>query len=104
MLKENDQAKLVKAQERFHELEKLLADESALADQGQYGKLAKEFSELTFLMELYNSYQKANSQIKELQEMIKDKSQPDMKELAELEKDLLTNIYAGPINNDLFNW
>lgn len=26
------------------------------------------------------------------------------KELAELEKYLLTNIYAGPINNELFNW
>ena len=44
MLRPNDEAKLVKAQERFHELEGLLADEVVLSDQNQYGKLAKEFS------------------------------------------------------------
>ncbi len=85
MLKENDQAKLVKAEERFHELEKLLADESVVSNQGQYGKLAKEFSELTSLIELYRSYQKAVVQVNELQEIIKGKGDADFKELAQSE-------------------
>ncbi|MBF0489669.1 MAG: peptide chain release factor 1 [Candidatus Omnitrophica bacterium] len=85
MLKANDQAKLVRAQERFRELERLLADESVVSDQSQYGKLAKEFSELTGLMELYNSYQKTLSQVQELQEMLKGKADAEFKELAHLE-------------------
>ncbi len=95
MLKENNQAKLDKAEERFHELEKLLADESVISDQSQYGKLAKEFSELTSLMEKYHAFLKTTSQIKELQDIVKDKSQSDMKELAELEiQDLKPKVEA----------
>ena len=38
------QSKLEKAEERFKELERLLADPEAMANQGQYQKLAKEYS------------------------------------------------------------
>ena len=85
MLKANDQAKLVKAQERFHELEKLLADEKVVSDQSQYGKLAKEFAELTNLMQRYHTYQKTVSQLKDLQEMLKGKADADFRELAQAE-------------------
>ena len=74
MLRANDQAKLVKAQERFAELERLLADEQTMSDQSQYGKLAKEFADLTSLMDIYKSYQRAATQIKELQESETDPS------------------------------
>ena len=55
----------------FVELETLLADEKVLSDSNQYGKLAKEFSNLGGLIELYRSYQKTLSQIRELQEIVK---------------------------------
>ena len=58
MLRPNDETKLKKAQERFRELEALLADENALTDTNQYGKLAKEFSSLGGIVELYRTYQK----------------------------------------------
>ena len=85
MLRPNDEAKLVKAQERFRELETLLADENVLSDSNQYGKLAKEFSNLGGIIELYRSYQKTLSQIRELQEMVKAKGDADFKELAQSE-------------------
>ena len=71
MLRPNDEAKLVKAQERFHELEGLLADEKVLSDQNQCGKLAKEFSNLSGLIERYRSYQKVSNQIRELRDILK---------------------------------
>ncbi|MBI3602690.1 MAG: peptide chain release factor 1 [Candidatus Omnitrophica bacterium] len=85
MLKANDQTKLVKAQERYLELEKLLADEKVIYDQNQYGKLAKEFAGLANLIELYRTYQKTASNIKELQEILKSKTEADLKELAQSE-------------------
>lgn len=85
MLKANDQAKLVKSEQRFRELEKLLADESVVSDQTQYGKLAKEFSELTSLIEQYRTYQKTVSQIQELQDILKGKPDAELRELAQAE-------------------
>ncbi len=85
MLKANDQAKLVKAQERYVELERLLADETVVSDQSQYGKLAKEFSNLAGLINLYRSYQKTVFQVKELQDILKGKADADFRELAQIE-------------------
>ena len=85
MLRPNDEEKLVKAQERYRELEGLLADENVLSDSNQYGKLAKEYSSLGGIIEIYRSYQNILSQIHELQEMIKVKGDAEFKELAHSE-------------------
>ena len=85
MLRANDSAKLQASQTRFHELEQLLADDSIVADQSKYGKLAKEFSVLSALMARYHSYQKMEAQVRELQEILKGKSDADFKELAQSE-------------------
>jgi peptide chain release factor 1 len=85
MLRPNDEEKLVLSQKRYVELETLLADEKVLSDPDQYGKLAKEFSNLGTIIELYRSYQKTLSQIRELQEIVKAKGDTDFKELAQSE-------------------
>ena len=85
MLRPNDEEKLVMSQERYVELETLLADEKVLSDSNQYGKIAKEFSNLGGIIELYRSYQKTLSQIRELQEIVKAKGDADFKELAQSE-------------------
>jgi peptide chain release factor 1 len=85
MLRPNDEAKLVKAQERYVQLEALLADDEVLSDPSQYGKLAKEFSNLGVIIEFYRSYQKTLSQMHELQEIVKAKGESDFKELAQSE-------------------
>jgi len=89
MLRPNDEAKLLKAQERFRELESLLSDEKIASDQAQKRKNSKEFSDLGQIVELYRSYQKILSQINELQEMVKAKGDAEFRELAQSEiKDL----------------
>ncbi len=85
MLRPNDEAKLVKAQERYVELETLLADEKVLSDSNQYGKIAQEFSKLGGIIETYRSYQKTLDQIRELQKIVKAKGDADFKELAQSE-------------------
>ncbi|MBF0510947.1 MAG: peptide chain release factor 1 [Candidatus Omnitrophica bacterium] len=110
MLSPSDETKLLKAQTRSIELEGLLADEKVLSDSSQYGKLAKEFSALGEILSVYRSYQKTLSQIKELDEILKSKSDNELKEmaqseLAELEprlKELTTQIsdYFDPSKNE----
>ncbi len=85
MLRPNDEAKLVKAQKRFDELETLLADDKVLSDPSQYGKLAKEFSDLSGLIEHYRLYQKISLQIRGLQDILKSKDDASFKELAQSE-------------------
>jgi len=85
MLRPSDEAKLVKAQERYVKLETLLADEKVLSDSNQYGKIAQEFSKLGGIIETYRFYQKTLSQIRELQEIVKAKGDADFKELATAE-------------------
>lgn len=85
MLRANDLTKLQQSEARFHELEKLLADENIVSDQGQYGKLAKEFAVLTALMEQYRAYQKLESQVVELNDILKAKGDNDLKEIAQSE-------------------
>ncbi len=85
MLRANDLSKLKISEERFLELEKLMADETVAADQSQYGKLAKEFSVLSDLMEHFRTYQKLERQHQELQDIIRNKAEADLKELAQSE-------------------
>ncbi len=85
MLRVNDLSKLKLSEARFQELEKLLADEGIVADQGQYGKLAKEFAVLSSLMEKYHLYQSLEAQVNEYQDILTNKGDADFKELAKAE-------------------
>ena len=85
MLRESDLAKLKAFEARFHELQELMADENIAADQTKYGKLAKEYAVLSDLMPRIHRYQKLQSQSLELQDILKSRSEPDLKEIAESE-------------------
>ena len=85
MVKPNDLAKLTKAESRFLELEKLLADASVVSNQNQYQKLAKEFSDLSPMVSLYREYQNSLRQRNELDELIIQKHERDFEELAKQE-------------------
>src|SRR5271167_2482664 len=104
MLRPNDEAKLVLAQKRYVELEALLADENVLSDSNQYGKLAKEFSNLGEIVARYHTYQKTLNQIRELEELIKAKGEADFKELAQdelLELESQLQVLVGEITDYL---
>jgi peptide chain release factor 1 len=77
--------KLEKAHARFLELEELLADPKVIADQNQYQKLAKEYSDLTPLVQAFRDYKNNEEQIQGLKEMLSQKHDADFEELAKVE-------------------
>jgi peptide chain release factor 1 len=85
MLRANDLSKLKASEQRFLELEKLLADESVVSDQAKYGKLAKEFSVLSALMEQFRAYQRVEQQLRESQDILRGKGDNELKEMAKME-------------------
>lgn len=85
MAKNLNYQKLQKTAQRFAELEELLADPEIISDQSQYQKIAKEFSDITPLVEAYRLYSENQNQIQELKVMVQDDSDKDMQSMAEQE-------------------
>ncbi|VAX35324.1 Peptide chain release factor 1 [hydrothermal vent metagenome] len=97
--------KFNKIEERYAELEKLLADQEILADQSQYQKLAKEYSDSTPIITVFQGYKEAVKQKAELQALLKEKHDADFEELAALELEDLAQKQEKLLTqlNDLTN-
>ena len=81
--------RLDKTEERYRELEKLLGDAQVLADQSRYQKLAKEFSDITPGIDGLRQYREAVRQLEELDGLLKDGADSELRDLAKAEwKDL----------------
>lgn len=81
--------KCAKAQQRFAELEQKLADSQLIADKQQYQKLAKEYSDLTPIVQVYHEYVRVQSQLQDNLQFLKEDHDAEMMELARAEeKDL----------------
>lgn len=77
-------AKLESLEQKFLELEKELSSPDIFQDQEKYKKISKAHSELQEIVSTYREYKKILNQIKENQELLKDKD-PEIRELAEEE-------------------
>lgn len=77
--------KFQKTLERFEELENLLGDSEIVADQAQYQKLAKEYSDLTALVNLIRQLNTVTQQIEETEALLKEKPGDEFAELAKAE-------------------
>ena len=71
--------KLQQLSERLEEVTHLLGQPEATEDMDNYRKLTREHAELTPVVEVFQKYQQAQSDVAEAQEMLAD---PDMKEFA----------------------
>ena len=80
-----DFKELQKRQERFAQLEKLLADPETIADKNQYQKCAKEYSDLTPIVSGFKDYQDVLNQLEELKNLLAQKHDADFEELARSE-------------------
>ncbi len=76
--------KLLEVENRFQELEQLLADPKVLTNPKEMQKLARERAELTRLVETYRVYKKVNEEIRASQELLGE-SDEEMRELAKAE-------------------
>lgn len=74
-----------KIEERFVELEQLLADPQIIADQSQYAQLAKEYSTITPIVTSYRSYKAIDGQITETETLLSEKHDEEFEALAKVE-------------------
>ncbi len=87
--------KLDQVENRYQELETLLADPKVLGNPKEMQKLGRERAELSQLVETYRAYKKVKEQIQESQELLQE-SDEEMRELAKAElqtlRERLTNL------------
>jgi peptide chain release factor 1 len=76
--------KLDQVEERFQEIEELLADSGTLASPKEMQKLARERREISKLVETYQSYKKVKEEIQQSQELLQE-SDEEMRDLAKAE-------------------
>lgn len=81
-------ANLENVVDRFREVEGLLSDPAALADQNRYRGLTKEHADLAEVVRVYGQYKLICSELEGNRELLQD-SDPEMKELARAELPLL---------------
>jgi len=77
--------KLEAAENRYEEINLKLSDPQVIADQDEYRKLMKEFSELGEIVEKYREYKKVKSDIAESRELLESPLEKDFRELVQEE-------------------
>ncbi|QCQ21651.1 peptide chain release factor 1 [Desulfoglaeba alkanexedens] len=74
--------RLATVEQRFEELEDLLAKPDVFADPQQYQRLAKEHAELSPIVEAYRRRRKLEHELEENQELARHEPDPEMRALA----------------------
>jgi peptide chain release factor 1 len=77
--------KAKKAESRYRELEKFLADPALMEDKAQYQKMAKEFADIAPIVEAWRACEETARQTEELKVLLREKHDPDFEELAKSE-------------------
>jgi len=86
--------KLEEVENRFEELEKLLADSRIFGNPREMQKLARERAEISRLVETYRAYKKVMEEIKESHDLLLE-SEGEMRELAKSELQSLKERQAS---------
>ena len=79
-----------KIEQRYEELEQLLADSEIIKDQSQYQKLAKEYSDITPIMTILRDCMETMGEIDGLQKLLQEKHDDEFESLAKSELDELS--------------
>lgn len=88
---------LEKIEEKHKELTQLLSDPAVLSDKNRYKKIAKEHNDLSQIVELSTKYKKV---LKSIQEDEKLSKESEDKDLAELAKSELEELYSQKIEHE----
>ena len=74
--------KLKEIESRFGELQERMSDPELVRNPSAYQRLARESKEITPIVERYRAYKATLAELTKVQEMIKEESDPEMRELA----------------------
>ena len=77
--------KLEEKQQRYDELERLLASPEIISDQNKYQQLAKEYSEIAPVVKTLKDYQDSLKQSEELKNLLTEKHDEEFESLAQSE-------------------
>lgn len=77
--------KLKQIEDKFNDIQKKLEDPSVVGDPAEYAKLMKEQKKLLPIVEKFRLFKAAEQTLKESEEMLGEKNDPEMKELIEEE-------------------
>lgn len=78
--------KLVSLEKKYEELGEIIADPKVIEDQVRWQQYVKSHFELSEIVAAYREYKQVLSELEEVSQMLKDKLEPDMQEMAELEQ------------------
>lgn len=81
--------KLEHLEEKYENLNKLMTDSEVLNNPTELQKHAKAQSDLEDIVNTYRKYKKINSELEDTKEMLEDKLDEEMKEMAQMEFDRL---------------
>lgn len=81
--------KLEHLEEKYENLNKLMTDPEVLNNPTELQKHAKAQSDLEDIVNTYRKYKKINSELEDTKEMLEDKLDEEMKEMAQMEFDRL---------------
>jgi len=87
--------------QKLEELEGKLIDPSVLADQSQYGKVAKEHARVLKVHNLYTEFNRVQQELEDSKELLKGEEDDEMRELVKSEIADLTKRSAE-LENDLW--
>lgn len=77
--------KLDLAEDRYEEISHKLSDPAVIANQEEYRKLMKEYSELEVIVAKYREYKKVQKDIAEAKELLQDKLEQEFREMVQME-------------------
>ena len=72
---------------RFEEIDQLLSDRTVISNQDKYMRLMKERSELEPIVDKYNEYRSTVKNIKDALDVLNDRPDEDLRDLAQAELD-----------------
>ncbi len=83
--------KLESVEQTFNELTRRMGDPDVATDHGEFHRIAKVRASLEETVLTYETFRKAQQDYKETQEILKESSDPELKEMATLEVEELSN-------------
>ncbi|MFN9395698.1 MAG: peptide chain release factor 1 [Pseudanabaena sp.] len=83
--------KLESVEQTFNELTRRMGDPDVATDHGEFQRIAKVRASLEETVLTYETFRKAQQDYKETQEILKESSDPELKEMATLEVEELSN-------------
>lgn len=81
--------KLDEVESRFEEMARQLADPEVIADQQEYRRVAKAYSDLEELVHAYREYKRVRQEIDDTEAMLRDHLDADLREMAQEELETL---------------